>query len=74
LGELQFVGGDLKLWDCQNIKTLGKLKKVGGSLNLGYSSIDSLGELEFVGGNIYLIGLSTPPSELKKVEVGGRIV
>jgi len=55
LGELEFVEGKLKLYGCENIKTLGKLKKVvRGYLNLGNSSIESLGELEFVGGHLAL--------------------
>jgi hypothetical protein len=32
LGELEFVEGYLTLSYCQNITTLGKLKKVGGNL------------------------------------------
>jgi hypothetical protein len=49
LGNLVGVEGFFILYGCENIKTLGKLKKVDGNLSLGDSSIESLGELEFVG-------------------------
>jgi len=74
LGDLQFVDGELGLTKCQNIKTLGKLKKVDGYLNLSYSSIKSLGELEFVFGDLMIQYFYIFPSELNKVEVGGRII
>jgi hypothetical protein len=74
LGELEYVIGNFSLFECRNIKTLGKLKKVEGELFLEYSSIESLGELEFVGGNLRIINTNIPPSEINKVEVGGRIV
>jgi hypothetical protein len=73
LGELEFVGKDLWLGACKNIKTLGKLKKVGGDLALGWSSIESLGELEFVGKGLFIRYTNIPSSELKKVEVVGKI-
>jgi len=73
LGDLEFVNGNLDLYNCENIKTLGKLKKVVKILRLSYSSIESLGELEFIGGNLLLKNINIPPSELNKVEVGGKI-
>jgi fructose-1,6-bisphosphatase len=47
LGELEFVDGDLIFWNCENIKTLGKLKKVGEDLviistNIPPSEIDKV--------------------------------
>jgi hypothetical protein len=50
LGDLEFVDGDLCLWGCKNIKTLGKLKRVEGGLDID-PSIESLGDLEFVNGD-----------------------
>ncbi len=73
LGKLEFVGKDLWLGACKNIKTLGKLKKVGGDLALGWSSIESLGELEFVGKGLFIRYTNISSSELKKVEVVGKI-
>jgi hypothetical protein len=74
LGELEYVEDYFSLFGCQNIKTLGKLKKVEGDLNLGRSSIESLGELEYVEGDLLLKNTNIPPSEIKKVEVAGKIV
>ena len=74
LDELEYVIGNFSLFECRNITTLGKLKKVVGDLNLGGSSIESLGDLEYVGGNLWLKNINIPPSEINKVEVGGRIV
>ena len=74
LGELEFVGDYLALHRCQNIKTLGKLKKVEGGLNLEFSSIESLGDLEFVDGDLLIQATNIPPSEIKNVEVGGKIL
>jgi hypothetical protein len=74
LGELEFVGGRFSLYDCQNIKTLGKLKRIEGTLNLADSSIKSLGELEFVGGDLLIQATNIPPSELNNVEVVGDII
>jgi hypothetical protein len=54
LGELTFVDGNLDLWYCQNIKTLGNIVGVQGNLWLGTSPIESLGNLEFVNGNFSL--------------------
>jgi hypothetical protein len=54
LDELEFVEGIFSLYECQNIKTLGKLKRVEGSLRLSYSSIQSLGELKKVGGGLFM--------------------
>jgi hypothetical protein len=47
LGELTFVNGDLNLFKCQNITTLGKLKKVEGKLfildtNIPQSELDNV--------------------------------
>ena len=75
LGELEYVNGDfILLWGCKKIKTLGKLKKVDGDLALSNSSIESLGELEYVEGDLLLKNTNIPPSEIKKVEVAGKIV
>ena len=55
LGELNFIKTDL--W-CNSsnslLKTLGKLERVDGDVNLRYSNIESLGNLSFVGGKLTL--------------------
>jgi len=73
LGDLEFVGGDFSLAYCRKIKTLGKLKKVKYNLWLNQSSIESLDDLEFVGGDLFVYNTNIPKSELKNVEVVGRI-
>jgi hypothetical protein len=72
LGELTFVDGHLCLWGCKNIKTLGKLKRVEGGLDID-PSLESLGELQFVGDELDAINTKIPQSELDKVEVVGKI-
>jgi len=58
--------------DLENtpIKSLGKLKRVGGSLNLSYSQIEDLGDLEEVGE--YLDLRNTPIKSLRKLKRVGR--
>ncbi|TLP80923.1 hypothetical protein [Maribacter sp. ACAM166] len=55
LGYLNYVKTDL--WCNQKestLKTLGKLERIGGNLNLRYSNVEDLGELCRVSGNISL--------------------
>jgi hypothetical protein len=52
------------------IKSLGKLKRVGGSLDLSYSQIEDLGDLEEVGWDLYL--KNTPIKSLGKLKRVGR--
>jgi hypothetical protein len=52
------------------IKSLGKLKKVSGNLNLSNSQIEDLGDLEEVGG--YLDLKNTPIKSLEKLKRVGR--
>jgi hypothetical protein len=66
LGNLVGVDGYFNLNGCKKIKTLGKLKKVGGYLTLAGSSIESLGELEFVEGFFSLWGC-------KKIKTLGKL-
>jgi hypothetical protein len=73
LSELEFVDGSLSLEDCDNIKTLGKLKRVKNNLYFDESSIESLGELEFVGDNLDATNTKIPQSEINKVNVVGKI-
>ena len=55
LGGLVDVGGDLNLFDCQNLQSLGELRSVGGDLDLNYcQNLQSLGELRSVGGYLDL--------------------
>ncbi len=53
LGELFFIKTDL--W-CNSktslLKSLGKLERVEGDINLRYSNVESLGNLNFVGGKL----------------------
>jgi hypothetical protein len=66
--------GDVNLRRRQDIPNLGSLVGVDGDLDLGYSSIESLGELQFVGSNLWIDDTNIPPSEINKVEVGGKIL
>ena len=53
LGELNYVQGNLKSHDENSLlKTLGKLERVDGDINLRYSNIESLGNLTSVGGKL----------------------
>lgn len=55
LGDLNFIKTDL--WcnsETSLLKTLGKLKRVDGDINLRYSNIESLGNLNVVGGKLIL--------------------
>jgi hypothetical protein len=55
LGELNYVQGNLISHDENSLlKTLGKLERVDGDVNLRYSNIESLGNLSFVGGKLTL--------------------
>jgi len=49
LGNLESVSGYVDLRYCDSLIDLGKLKKVGGSLDLSKTKIDNLGNLEYVG-------------------------
>jgi hypothetical protein len=55
LGDLNFIKTDL--WcnsETSLLKTLGKLERVDGDINLRYSNIESLGNLNVVGGKLTL--------------------
>ena len=67
------IVGNVKLRDRQDISDLGNLVGVEGYLYLSYSSIVSLGELEFVGKGLFIRYTNISSSELKKVEVVGKI-
>jgi hypothetical protein len=67
--EYAFCNLDLK---NTSIKSLGKLKRVGGSLDLSYSQIEDLGDLEEVGWDLRL--KNTPIKSLGKLKrVGGSL-
>jgi hypothetical protein len=53
LGNLVRVEGDLDLFDCKNLKSLGNLEYVGG-LNLTFSDVKTLGNLVRVEGYLNL--------------------
>ncbi len=70
LGNLQTVGGYLNLYGTQ-VKTLGKLEKVGGNLS-GCNSLTSLGNLQLVGGYLHLqncIEIESLPENLEVKDV-----
>jgi hypothetical protein len=73
-GNLISVEGDLNLLDCQNIKTLGKLKKIEGTLILTWSSIESLGDLEEVGRILTLHHCHNIKTLGKLKKVGGYLI
>jgi hypothetical protein len=73
LGELEYVAGNLTLYDSFYIKTLGNLKKVDGYLNLFNSHIESLGELEYVEGGLNLMDCQNIKTLGKLKFVGGGL-
>jgi len=54
LENLVRVEGDLNLFDCKNLQSIGNLEYVGGDLNLRRTDIETLGNLEYVGGDLEL--------------------
>lgn len=55
LGELNYVQGNFKSHNENSLlKTLCKLERVDGDINLRYSNIESLGNLTYVGGKLIL--------------------
>ena len=78
LGNLVRVGGNLDLYGCEKLQSLGELKYVGGLLGLHNTKIETLGNLEYVGGDldIYNTTLSKKYTEeviRDMVEVVGNI-
>jgi hypothetical protein len=73
------VDGDLVLYSCKNITSLGSLEYVGGYLNLAFChSLKSLGNLKYVGNNLYInrtpIAMMYSEEEIRQmVEVKGLI-
>jgi hypothetical protein len=62
LGNMISVDGNLDLYECKNIKSLGLLEYVDGWLDLNFcESLTSLGSLKYVGGWLELRG--TPIAE-----------
>jgi hypothetical protein len=72
LGQLETVGGDLRLNDL-DIKSLGNLRRVGGNLNLRNVAIEDFGRLEYVGGNILLSKKLEGRLDLSGIEVAGKV-
>ena len=54
LGGLVEVGGNLDLWECENLQSLGELRSVNGVLDLRKTKIKSLDELRVVNGHLFL--------------------
>jgi hypothetical protein len=54
LNNLERVDGYFGLHGCKNLKSLGKLKSVGGGMDLDFTNIESLENLEYVGSSLYL--------------------
>jgi hypothetical protein len=63
--EPEYVGGDVTLSNSNT--NIGKIKYIGGNLNLQDSEIESLSNLESVGGVLYLKGNLKDLGKLKKV-------
>ena len=71
LGELNYVKTDFWYHE-KTLKILCNLIKIGGSMNLRYSNIESLGELQRVGGDLSL--RDTKIQDLGKLNyVGGNL-
>jgi hypothetical protein len=56
LAKLVRVEGYLDLRSCENLKSLGDLKYVGGWVDLRYTKIETLGNLNYVGKGLDLYG------------------
>lgn len=72
LGELEYVGKDLYLKGSP-IKTLSKVSKVGRTLNLRNTSIESLGNLSFIGHCFYLPKSRKDFFDLSNIHIGGNV-
>ncbi len=51
-GELKQIEGDLMIFKNDNIKSLGKIRKVFGNIYIRGYGLQTLGKIEYVGGNI----------------------
>ena len=72
LNEVVIVTGNLDLFNITRIKSLGRLEKVGGKLDLFKTSIKSLKNLVSVGGSLVLTASSI--EDLDKLKsVGGSL-
>jgi len=79
LGKLKYVGSNISLMNCRNIKSLGNLEQVGWSLDLENSSVESLGNLKHVDDDLWVVGspLTQKYTESQiryQVSVGGRVI
>ena len=73
LGRLYSVEGDLDLYKCKNLTSLGKLSHVGGSLDLRGTNVSSLGSLQHVGEYLDLYGCKNLTSLGELTHVGGYL-
>jgi hypothetical protein len=53
---LLYVGGALHAHNCQNLKSFGKLKTVGGDLDISRTTIDNFGVIEHIKGDLLIKG------------------
>lgn len=57
LGNLEHIGGNLYMFRLMGLKSLGKLKEVGGGVNFFHSYITDFGSLEKIGGSADFMNL-----------------
>jgi len=73
LGRLYSVEGNLDLYGCKNLTSLGKLSHVGEWLDLRGTNITSLGNLTHVGGGLDLYECKSLTSLGRLQHVGGLL-
>jgi hypothetical protein len=74
LGNLTSVEGDLDLFSCKSLTSLGNLTSVGGNLDLEGTKIKSLGNLTSVGGSLDLRNCKNLTSFGNLTSVGRNLV
>lgn len=72
LGNLISITGNLRLWECKNLKSLGSLVSVTGDLNLYNTRLKDLGKVTTIGGYLDITDSQIESlNNLKKI--GGTI-
>lgn len=78
LNNLERVSGNLRLYKCKTLKSLGKLNYVGEALNLDYTNIQSFENLKYIGDDLSIhdskiLDVMTEDEIRKLVKIKGSI-
>lgn len=70
LGQLKYVKNDFWISSAKSLKSLGNIKKIGGTISLRYSKIEDLGKLNTVGNRLCMRDTNIKNlSNLKEVNI-----